>query len=92
MAPRTRNFWLYPTRQNGSDGWLERNYLKGELIDQMNVPLKCARHNLRLVLKRLKIFCLEFWERFRLRLERFYHLKRESAKLSSSIGLLRKCQ
>ena len=47
-----------------SDGLLGRNYLKGTRGDQMNVLLCCAGHNLRLILKRLRFFCLEFWGRF----------------------------
>ena len=47
-----------------SDGLLGRNYLKGTLGDQMNVLLCCAGHNLRLILKRLRFFCLDFWGRF----------------------------
>ena len=47
-----------------SDGLLGRNYLKGTLGDQMNVLLCCAGHNLRLILKRLRFFCLGFWGRF----------------------------
>ena len=43
-----------------SDGLLGGIYLKAALGDQMNVLLCCAGHNLRLVLSRLKIFCLEF--------------------------------
>jgi IS5 family transposase len=40
-----------------SDGLLGRNYLKGSEGDQMNVMLSCAGHNLRLILRRLRIFC-----------------------------------
>ena len=47
-----------------SDGLLGRNYLKGTLGDQMNVLLYCAEHNLRLILKRLRVFCLDFWGRY----------------------------
>jgi len=39
-----------------SDGHLRRNYLKGTEGDQMNVMLSCAGHNLRLILRRLRIF------------------------------------
>jgi IS5 family transposase len=41
-----------------SDGHLGRNYLKGTEGDQMNVTLSCAGHNLRLILRRLRIFLL----------------------------------
>ena len=47
-----------------SDGLLGRNYLKGTLGDQMNVLLCCEGHNLRLILKRLRFFCVDFWGRF----------------------------
>ena len=39
-----------------SDGLLGRNYLKGTQGDQMNVMLSCAGHNLRLILRQLRIF------------------------------------
>ena len=41
-----------------SDGLLDRNYLKGSEGDHMNVMLSCAGHNLRLILRQLRIFCL----------------------------------
>lgn len=44
-----------------SDGLLGRNYLKGTQGDQMNVMLSCAGHNLRLILRQLRIFCLQLW-------------------------------
>ena len=44
-----------------SDGLLGRNYLKGTDGDQMNVMLSCAGHNLRLVLRQLRIFCAQIW-------------------------------
>ena len=47
-----------------SDRLLGRNYLKGTLGDQMNVLLCCAGHSLRLVLRRLRFFVLNFWDGF----------------------------
>ena len=44
-----------------SDGLLGRNYLKGTQGDQMNVMLSCAGHNLRLILRQLRIFCAQIW-------------------------------
>ncbi len=44
-----------------SDGLLGRNYLKGTQGDQMNVMLSCAGHNLRLILRQLRIFCAQLW-------------------------------
>jgi IS5 family transposase len=41
-----------------SDGLLGRNYLKGTVGDHMNVMLSCAGHNLRLILRHLRIFWL----------------------------------
>ena len=41
-----------------SDGLLGRNYLKGTEGDPMNVMLSCAGHNLRLILRQLRIFWL----------------------------------
>ena len=45
-----------------SDGLLGRNYLKGTEGDQMNVMLSCAGHNLRLILRQLRIFWLQIWD------------------------------
>ena len=42
-----------------SDGLLNRNHLKGTQGDQLNVLLSCAGHNLRLILNRLRLFCLK---------------------------------
>jgi IS5 family transposase len=44
-----------------SDGLLGRNYLKGTQGDQMNVLLSCAGHNLRLILRQLRILCAQMW-------------------------------
>ena len=44
-----------------SDGLLGRNYLKGTEGDQMNVMLSCAGHNLRLILRQLRILCAQMW-------------------------------
>ena len=41
-----------------ADGLLGRNHLKGTEGDQVNVLLNCAGHNLRLILNRLRLFCL----------------------------------
>ncbi len=46
------------------DGLLGRNYLNGTLGDQMNVMLSCAGHNLRLMLRQLRIFYLQIWGDF----------------------------
>ncbi len=43
-----------------SDGLLGRNYLKGSNGDQMNVMLSCAGHNLRLILRQLRIFVCKY--------------------------------
>ena len=42
-----------------ADGLLGRNFLKRTEGDQVNVLLSCAGHNLRLILNRLRLFCLE---------------------------------
>lgn len=42
-----------------SDGRLGRNFLKGTEGDRVNVLLSCAGHNLRLILNRLRLFCLQ---------------------------------
>ncbi len=41
-----------------ADGLLGRNHLNGTDGDQLNVLLSCAGHNLRLILRRLRFFCL----------------------------------
>jgi IS5 family transposase len=48
-----------------NDGLLRRNYLKGELGDAMHAILCGAGHNIRLILRRLRIFWPEFWYRIR---------------------------
>jgi len=45
-----------------SDGRLDRNYLQGMVGDAMNVLLCCAGHNLRLILRYLKIFWPKIWQ------------------------------
>ena len=42
-----------------TDGRLGRNFLKGTEGDQVNVLLSCAGHNLRLILNKFRLFCLE---------------------------------
>jgi len=42
-----------------SDGLLGRNHLKGTEGDQLNVMLSCAGHNLRLILRQLRIYCAQ---------------------------------
>ncbi len=70
-----------------TDGWLGRNHLKGGEGDSMNELLSCARHNLRLILKRLRdslarIICRSVFHRIiRLKLApsgrlRFWSVKR----------------
>jgi IS5 family transposase len=50
-----------------SDGLLGRNYLKGELGDALHAILCGAGHNIRLILRRLRIFWPHVWQsRFRL--------------------------
>lgn len=44
-----------------SDGRLGRNYLQGVVGDAMNILLCCAGHNLRMVLRVLRIFWRSFW-------------------------------
>ncbi len=41
-----------------ADGLLGRNHLTGTEGDPLNVLLSCAGHNLRLILRRLRFFCL----------------------------------
>jgi len=45
-----------------NDGLLGRNYLKGELGDAMHAILCGAGHNIRLILRRLRIFWPHFWK------------------------------
>ena len=44
-----------------SDGRLDRNYLQGEVGDAINVLLCCAGHNLRLVLRKLRLSLASIW-------------------------------
>ena len=46
-----------------SDGRLDRNYLQGMVGDAMNVLLCCAGHNLRLILRVLRIFWPSIWRK-----------------------------
>ena len=73
-----------------SDGLLGRNYLKGTLGDQMNVLLCCAGHNLRLILKRLRFFCLDFWGRFRASIRRWEGENRLITEINSGAQWLQR--
>jgi IS5 family transposase len=44
-----------------NDGLLGRNYLKGELGDAMHAILCGAGHNIRMILRQLRIFLPHFW-------------------------------
>jgi IS5 family transposase len=52
-----------------NDGLLGRNYLKGELGDAMHAILCAAGHNIRLILRQLRIFWPWLWEMLRRFLE-----------------------
>ena len=69
-----------------SDGLLGRNYLKGSQGDQMNVMLSCAGHNLRLILRRLRIFCRQLWDSLRTLLVLGRRNGEFKSWLASSIG------
>jgi IS5 family transposase len=45
-----------------NDGLLGRNYLKGEMGDALHAILCGAGHNIRLILRRLRIFWPHFWQ------------------------------
>lgn len=45
-----------------NDGLLGRNYLKGEMGDALHAILCGAGHNIRLILRRLRIFWPYFWQ------------------------------
>jgi IS5 family transposase len=45
-----------------NDGLLGRNYLKGELGDALHAILCGAGHNIRMILRRLRIFWPHFWQ------------------------------
>ena len=45
-----------------NDGLLGRNYLKGELGDALHAVLCGAGHNIRLILRQLRIFLPSFWK------------------------------
>jgi transposase, IS5 family len=55
-----------------NDGLLGRNYLKGELGDAMHAILCAAGHNIRLILRQLRIFWPWLWGMLR----RFRETKR----------------
>jgi transposase, IS5 family len=44
-----------------NDGLLRRNYLKGEMGDAMHAILCATGHNIRLILRQLRIFWPWFW-------------------------------
>ena len=44
-----------------NDGLLGRNYLKGSRGDQMNAMLSCAGHNMRIMIRKIRILCADFW-------------------------------
>ena len=46
-----------------TDGRLDRNPLKGALGDALHAVLCGAGHNIRLLLKKLRLLCAEIWER-----------------------------
>lgn len=52
-----------------NDGLLGRNYLKGELGDAMHAILCAAGHNIRLILRQLRIFCSWLWKMVRRSIE-----------------------
>ena len=43
------------------DGLMGRNYLQGTAGDAMNAILAAAGHNLRIILRKLRLFSLRFW-------------------------------
>jgi IS5 family transposase len=45
-----------------NDGLMRRNYLKGELGDALHAILCGAGHNIRLILRRLRIFWPHVWQ------------------------------
>ena len=78
LLPRSLNGWIiivdpeksiYPVvgamalSGNPYDGHTLTGVL--QQVRRMNVLLCCAGHNLRLILKRLRFFCLDLWGRFR---------------------------
>ena len=47
-----------------NDGLLGRNYLKGSQGDQMNAMLSCAGHNMRIMMRKIRILCADFRRQF----------------------------
>ncbi len=45
-----------------TDGRLGRNPLKGALRDALHAVLRVAGHNLRLLMKQLRLFCADIWK------------------------------
>ena len=62
-----------------SDGRLGRNFLKGALGDAMNATLCGAGHNLRIILRRLRLFWLWILSLYIARVSRFAQLNRTAA-------------
>jgi len=71
-----------------SDGLLGRNYLKGAPGDQMNVVLSCAGHNLRLILRQLRIFCRQMWNNLWALLASASHHDAAASKDASITGIV----
>ncbi len=68
-----------------SDGRMGRNYLQGMDGDAINVLLCCAGHNLRLILRRLRIFWPSIWWTLR---SLWPHRHREAADRANSVPML----
>lgn len=62
-----------------SDGRLGRNFLKGALGDAMNAVLCGAGHNLRIILRKLRLFWLWILSLYIARVSRFVQLNRAAA-------------
>lgn len=43
------------------EGWMGRNYLRGSTGDAINAMLAAAGHNLRIILRKLRLSWLYFW-------------------------------
>ena len=59
------------------DGRLGRNPLKGVLGDALHAVLCGAGHNLRLLIKKLRLFCARIWEALAVQLDAFDRLSRQ---------------
>ncbi len=65
------------------DGRLGRNPLKGVLGDAVHAVICGAGHNLRLLIKKLRLFCAQIWEALAVQIDAFDRLSRQMSAASA---------